>query len=308
MLICLYRFFAFVPSWFIKQTHTPLGLLHFTSLLDFHFFSSHNILQHSFLPFFSVIHLEHLDLYSFSICPFSSILTANPPYDMSRTQDPAEDPYMQSRDMSSLLDSEPTIQERITSQPDQIDDGTPPFYTESNPPETPNSSSDYEDEKVSYNGPSTTHIVMLRVSKESSARPMPQAAFFNHNKALAFSTRILLQWCDAHYDDYVWKGPESLRGGLMKRYAAYHAQTGQQLAVADVIKVSIFDAKETEGIVKGEDEEEGSGEYGEEEDDEHRHKEQFGEGPHEEYFEERSDEDQDDSGKLPAANALRPKD
>jgi hypothetical protein len=240
--------------------------------------------------------------------PAHHLSTTNPPYHMSNTQGPVEDPYIQSCGMSSSLDNGSTAQEHTMIQPDQIDYGTPPFYTEPNPPETPNSSSDYEDEKVSYNGPSTTHVVMLRVSKESSARPMPQAAFFNHNKALAFSTSILLQWCDAHYDDYVWKGPESLRGGLMERYAAYHAQTGQQLAVADVIKVSIFDAKEAEGIVKGEDEEEGSGEYGEEEDDEHQHKEQFGEEPHEGNFEERSDEDQDDSGKLPVANALRPKD
>jgi hypothetical protein len=210
--------------------------------------------------------------------------------------------------MSSPLNTESTAQEHAMSQPDQTDDGTLPFSTESDPPETPNSSSDYEDEKVSYNGPSTVHVVMLRVSKESSARPMPQAAFFNHNKALAFSTRILLQWCDAHYDDYIWKGPETLRGGLMERYAAYHAQSGQQLAVADVIKVSIFDAKETEGILKGEYGEEGSGGYEGEEDDEQQHKEQFGEGPHEEYFEERSDEDQDDNGELPAANTLRSKD
>jgi hypothetical protein len=227
---------------------------------------------------------------------------------MSNTQDPVEDPYIQSCGMSSPSNNDSTAQEYTMSQLDQTDNGTPQFSTEPDPPETPNSSSDYEGEKVFYNGPSTVHVVMLRVSKESSARPMPQAAFFDHNKALAFSTRILLQWCDAHYDDYVWKGPESLRGGLMERYAAYHAQSGQQLAVADVIKVSIFDARETEGILKGEDGEEGSGEYGGQEDDERQHKEQFGEGPHEEYFEERSDEDQDDNGKLPAANTLRLKD
>jgi hypothetical protein len=92
-----------------------------------------------------------------------------------------------------------------------------------------------------------------------------------------------------------------LRSGLMERYAAYDAQSGQQLAVADVIKVSIFDAKETEGIVKGENGEE----VGKEEDGEEKHKEQFGEGPHEEYFEERDDEDQDDVGELPAVDLLR---
>ena len=178
---------------------------------------------------------------------------------------------------------------------DQIDDdNTSPFYNDTTVQDTTNSSLDSEDEKVAYNGPSTINVVMLRVSNESSARPMPQAAFFNHNKALAFSTRILLQWCDAHYNDYIWKGPESLRSGLMERYAAYHAQSGQQLAVADVIKVSIFDTKETEAVVTGEEDRK---ESEEEEDEEQQHKEQFGERPHEEYFEERSDEDQDNTGK-----------
>ena len=191
------------------------------------------------------------------------------------------------------------------SHSDHIDDGTPPFSTESTLRDTTNSSFDSENEKVAYNGPSTIHVVMLRVSNESSARPMPQAAFFNSDKALAFSTRILLQWCDAHYDDYIWKGPESLRSGLMERYAAYHAQTGKQLAVADVIKVSVFDAQETEAVLNGES---GSEENGEEENNEPQRKDQFGEGPQEEEFEERCDEDQDDTGNLhAAANPLRSK-
>lgn len=182
----------------------------------------------------------------------------------------------------------------------QIDDDTPPLYNDTTLQDTTNSSFASEDEKVTYSGPSTVHVVMLRVSNESSARPMPQAAFFDHNKALAFSTRILLQWCDAHYSDYIWKGPESLRSGLMERYAAYHAQSGQQLAVADVIKVSIFDTKETEAVVNGE---EGSEEHREEEENEQQHKEQFGEGPHEKYSEERLNEDQDDTSKFPTFNA-----
>ncbi|KAG9630376.1 hypothetical protein KCU64_g17082, partial [Aureobasidium melanogenum] len=152
--------------------------------------------------------------------------------------------------MSSLQRHEPTAQKRKMSHSDHIDDGTPPIHVDPAPNNTP---SDAEDIRVAYNGPATIHIVMLRVSNESSARPMPQAAFFDRNKALAFSTRILLQWCEAHYDDYLWKGPESLRGGLVERYAAYHAQTGQQLAVADVIRVSVFDANETEVVLKKED-------------------------------------------------------
>jgi hypothetical protein len=225
---------------------------------------------------------------------------------MSSAQDSLEDPYIRSCKITSPSDSEPTAQERKMSGSDQIDDDdTPLFYNDTTLQDTTDSSFASEDEKVAYNGPSTIHVVMLRVSNESSARPMPQAAFFNHNKALAFSTRILLQWCDAYYNDYIWKGPESLRSGLMERYAAYHAQSGQQLAVADVIKVSIFDTKETEAVVHGE---EGSEEHEEEEDEEQQHKEQFGEGPHEEYVEERSDEDQDDTGKLLTFKALRPKD
>ncbi|CAD0093750.1 unnamed protein product, partial [Aureobasidium vineae] len=152
--------------------------------------------------------------------------------------------------MTSPSADEPTVQKRKMSHCDRLDDGTPPIHTDPDPSHSP---SDAEDEKVAYNGPATIHVVMLRVSNESSARPMPQAAFFGRDKALAFSTRILLQWCEAHHDDYVWKGPEILRAGLVDRYAAYHAQTGQQLAVADVIRVSIFDAKETEVVLKKED-------------------------------------------------------
>jgi hypothetical protein len=210
---------------------------------------------------------------------------------MLSAQEPTEDPNTQNCDMSSPLNDTSTMEERIMSQPDQIDDSTPPLY------DTPTSPSSSSDENPAYNGPSTVYVVMLRVTKETSARPMPQAAFFDHNRALSLSSRILMQWCEAHYDDYIWKGPESLRSGLMERYAAYDTQSGQQLAVADVIKVSIFDTKETEGIVKGEDGEE----VGEEEVEE-KHKEQFGEGPHEEYFEEKDDEDQEDTGKLPAVD------
>jgi hypothetical protein len=226
---------------------------------------------------------------------------ANTPDDMSSAQESIEDPNTQNYDMSSPLNDTSVIEEGKMSQPDQIDDSTPPLHTESTLYDTPTSPSSTSEEKLTYNGPSTIYVVMLRVTKETSARPMPQAAFFDHNKALSLSARILMQWCDANYDDYIWKGPESLRSGLMERYAAYDAQSGQQLAVADVIKVSIFDAKETEGIVKGENGEE----VGKEEDGEEKHKEQFGEGPHEEYFEERDDEDQDDVGELPAVDLLR---
>lgn len=193
------------------------------------------------------------------------------------------------------------------SHSDHIDDGTPPFSTDSTLHNTTHSSFDSENEKTAYNGPSAIHVVMLRVSNESSARPMPQAAFFNRDKALAFATRILLQWCDAHYNDYIWKGPESLRNGLMERYAAYHAQTGKQLAVADVIKVSIFDGKETEAVANREASSEEDVEEEEDDDDEQQHKEPFGEGPQEEDFEETFSEDHDESGDLPAtANVLMP--
>ncbi|KAI4847388.1 hypothetical protein E4T44_04536 [Aureobasidium sp. EXF-8845] len=215
---------------------------------------------------------------------------AIPPHDILSAQESTEDPNIQNCDMSSPVNKTFIIEERIMSQPDQIDDSTPPLHTESTLYYTPTSPSSSSDGKPAYNGPSTVYVVMMRVTKETSARPMPQAAFFDHNKALSLSTRILMQWCNAHYEDYIWKGPESLRSGLMERYAAYDTQSGQQLAVADVIKVSIFDAKETEGVVKGDD-----GEEIEEEEVEEKHKEQFGEGPHEEYFEEKEDEDQGDA-------------
>jgi hypothetical protein len=235
--------------------------------------------------------------------------TANSPYDMSKAQESIDNPNIQRCSSSSLLDDEHTIQDSSMSHSDHMDDGTSPFSTASTLQNTTNSSLDSENDKVAYNGPSTIHVVMLRVSNESSARPMPQAAFFNRDKALAFSTRILLQWCDAHYDDYIWKGPESLRSGLMERYAAYHAQSGQQLAVADVIKVSIFDAKETEAVANGKS---GGEENGKEGDDEQQHKEQFGEGPREkeeeEEYLEKADAKQDTGKLFAAANAPRPKD
>lgn len=171
---------------------------------------------------------------------------------MSDVEDRIEDPFILSNNMSSPPHHEPTTQKRKMSHSDHIDDGTPPIHVD---PDPNNTLSDSEDIKVAYNGPATIYVVMLRVSNESSARPMPQAAFFDRNKALAFSNRILLQWCEAHYDDYLWKGPESLRAGLVERYAAYHAQTGQQLAVADVIRVCIFDVQETEVVLKKEDKE-----------------------------------------------------
>jgi len=225
---------------------------------------------------------------------------------MSSAQDMIEDSNIQSCNTSSPSASESTIPESNMSHSDHMDIGTSPSYTSSTVQDTTDSSFDSENDKIAYNGPSTIHVVMLRISNESSARPMPQAAFFNRDTALAFSTRILLQWCDAHYHDYIWKGPESLRSGLMERYAAYHAQSGKQLAVADVIKVSIFDAKETEAVVTGES---SSEENGEGEDDEQQHLEPFGEGPQEEESsEERSDEDRDDMGNLTtAANNLRPR-
>ncbi|KAI4715520.1 hypothetical protein E4T48_08311 [Aureobasidium sp. EXF-10727] len=199
---------------------------------------------------------------------------------MPSPQDRIEDPFILSHDMSSQFTNEPTSQKRKMSHCDRLDDGTPPTHTDTNPNLSPTNT---KDEKVAYNGPTTIYVVMLRVSTESSARPMPQAAFFGRDRALAFSTRILLQWCDAHYGDYVWKGAEVLRAGLVERYAAYDAQSGQQLAVADVIRVSVFDAKETEVVVKREEteEDEGSEETEGKLDQAHieEHREQLGDGP-----------------------------
>jgi hypothetical protein len=56
---CTVLVLAFVPPWFIKQTHILLGLLYFSSLVDFHFLSSHIDLRHPLLPLFSVFHLKH---------------------------------------------------------------------------------------------------------------------------------------------------------------------------------------------------------------------------------------------------------
>lgn len=214
---------------------------------------------------------------------------------MSYAEDRIEDPFIPNCKMSSLQRHEPTAQKRKMSHSDHIDDGTPPIHVDPAPNNTP---SDAEDIRVAYNGPATIHIVMLRVSNESSARPMPQAAFFDRNKALAFSTRILLQWCEAHYDDYLWKGPESLRGGLVERYAVYHAQSGQQLAVADVIRVSVFDANETEVVLKKEDKNEKDDEGDKEKEEE------LDEAHNAEHQEEESEETFEDTGKPLASNAI----
>ncbi|KAG9685047.1 hypothetical protein KCU95_g6299, partial [Aureobasidium melanogenum] len=203
---------------------------------------------------------------------------------MSDAEDRIEEPFINST-MSSLEHHASTAQKRKMSHSDHLDDGTPPLHIT-------NTSSNAADVKVAYNGPSSIYTVMLRVHNESSARPMPQAAFFGRDKALGFSLRVLLQWCDAHYDDYLWKGPESLRGGLVERYAAYHAQTGQQLAVADVIRVSIFDAKETEVVLKKEDMEKDESEVDE------GNEEKLDEGhnaEHQEQVEEGSEENSEDT-------------
>lgn len=94
-----------------------------------------------------------------------------------------------------------------------------------------------------------------------------------------------------------WKGPESLRGGLVERYAAYHAQAGQQLAVADVIRVSVFDANETEVVLKKEDK-------NEKDDGEDKEKEEgLDEAHNEEHQEEGSEENSEGTGKLLTSNA-----
>lgn len=214
---------------------------------------------------------------------------------MSDVEDRIEDPFILSSNMSSLPHHEPNTQKRKMSHSDHIDDGTPPIHVDPDPNNTP---SDSEDIKVAYNGPATIYVVMLRVSNESSARPMPQAAFFDRNKALAFATRILLQWCEAHYDDYLWKGPASLRAGLVERYAGYHAQTGQQLAVADVIRVCVFDAQDTEVILKKEDANE------EKDDEEAKGNDEAGNAEPQEQLEEESEEISEDISKHLESNAI----
>jgi hypothetical protein len=94
-----------------------------------------------------------------------------------------------------------------------------------------------------YNGPTELYIVMLRIANENSQKPMPQAAFFVHSTALTFAAKILLQWCEAHYEGYSWKGPESLTRDCVSRYAAFETESGKLLAMGDVVRVSIFDAK-----------------------------------------------------------------
>lgn len=72
---------AFVPPWFIKQTHALFGLLYFTSLVHVHFLSSLIILQRSLLPLDSALHLKHLVPGLSAVCQFSSItshLNSNP--------------------------------------------------------------------------------------------------------------------------------------------------------------------------------------------------------------------------------------
>lgn len=211
---------------------------------------------------------------------------------MSDVEDRIEDPFILSNNMSSLPHHEFTTQKRKMSHSDHIDDGTPPIHVDPDPNNTPSDSGDI---RVGYNGPATVYVVMLRVSNESSARPMPQAAFFDRNKALAFATRILLQWCEAHYDDYLWKGPERLRAGLVERYAAYHAQTGQQLAVADVIKVCLFDAQETEVVLKKEDKKD---------DDETKEGEEKLDEGHDAESRDQLEEEPEDTGKLLVPNAI----
>lgn len=218
---------------------------------------------------------------------------------MSDAEDRIEEPFINST-MSSLEHHASTAQKRKMSHSDHLDDGTPPVHID---PSLTNTSSNAADVKVAYNGPSSIYTMMLRVHNESSARPMPQAAFFDRKRALGLSLRVLLQWCDAHYDDYLWKGAESMRGGLVERYAAYHAQTGQQLAVADVIRVSVFDAKEAEVVLKKEDMEKDESEGDE------RNEGKLDKGhnaEHQEQVEEGSEENSEDTGKLLGPKASWP--
>ncbi|KAI5263372.1 hypothetical protein E4T47_09063 [Aureobasidium subglaciale] len=168
---------------------------------------------------------------------------------MPGAQDLIDDPYIMSCDPSASLQDEPSARKRKTDHSDHID-GLPDTHMDPQLLDTTNHSRCAEHDKTAYNGPQAIHVVMLRVTNETSKRPMPQSAFFIYDTALSFARSVLLQWCDAHYDDYHWQGPETLTRLCVSRYAAYHSQTGQQLAVADVIRVSIFDAKAAEIVPK----------------------------------------------------------
>ncbi|KAI5194852.1 hypothetical protein E4T38_09369 [Aureobasidium subglaciale] len=168
---------------------------------------------------------------------------------MPGAQDSIDDPYIMSCDPSASLQDEPSARKRKKDHSDHID-SLPDTHIDPQLLETTNRFRRAEPDKTAYNGPQAIHVVMLRVTNETSERPMPQSAFFIHDTALSFARSVLLQWCDAHYDDYHWQGPETLARLCVSRYAAYHSQTGQQLAVADVIRVSIFDAKAAEIVPK----------------------------------------------------------
>lgn len=106
---------------------------------------------------------------------------------------------------------------------------------------------DIDKDEALYNGPHSVHVVVLRVVNEDSARPMPQSAFFDREKALSSALKVLVQFCEAHYKDYKWKGPHALSSHCISRYIASEAgDDGPPLAFADVIRVSIFDAKDYE--------------------------------------------------------------
>lgn len=169
---------------------------------------------------------------------------------MSSAQDSIEHAYVLSCNMAANLQSEPAARKRKMSHSDDDDESLPSSHIDPKLQDTETELKDAENNKASYNGPQKVHVVMLRVANETSARPVPQSAFFSYDTALSFAMRILLQWCEAHYDDYHWKGPEVLTRHCVARYAAYNSQTGKQLAVADVIRVSIFDAKDAEAVPK----------------------------------------------------------
>ncbi|KAI5195176.1 hypothetical protein E4T39_08334 [Aureobasidium subglaciale] len=168
---------------------------------------------------------------------------------MSGAEDSIDDPYIMSGNPSASLQDGPSARKRKMSQSDHID-GFPDVHIDPQLLDATNQPQSAEHNDTTYNGPQAIHVVMLRVTNETSERPMPQSAFFVHDTARSFARSVLLQWCNAHYGDYHWKGPETLTRHCGSRYAAYHSQTGQQLAVADVIRVSIFDAMEAGAVPK----------------------------------------------------------
>ncbi|KAH0373745.1 hypothetical protein KCU65_g211, partial [Aureobasidium melanogenum] len=184
---------------------------------------------------------------------------------MSDAEDRIEEPFINSN-MSPLQHHAPTAQKRKMSHSDHIDSGTPPLHIDPSPSPSPSTTQAI---KVAYNGPSSIYVVMLRVHNESSARPMPQAAFFDRNKALAFSTRVLL-------------------------HGEFEGRIGGEVC-------GLSCAEETEVVVKkGDVEEDEEGEDSEDSEGDEEDEKRLDDAEHQE----ESEENSESTGKLPVPNGI----